>query len=205
MKYSQNNEDQIIQDYFKGQKGRFISIGENDGETLSNVRLLALSGWSGYCIEPSQIAFDKLKLLYIDNPEIVCVQYAITQKDGPIKFYESGTHLNKGDTALLSSVIKSEIYKWKKTTDFKETEVNGLTWESFLDKYEPGYIDFISIDAEGLDLDILMQIDLAEIKCKMICIEWNSDLSIRKKMSQYLNDFGLKLLSVNFENLIFAI
>lgn len=205
MKYSQNNEEQIILDYFKGKKGSFLSIGENDGVTLSNVRALALSGWSGYCIEPSQIAFDKLKLLYTDNPEIVCVQYAITKKDGPIKFYESGTHLNKGDTALLSSVVKSEIVKWKKTTNFIETEANGLTWESFLDKYEPGYIDFLSIDAEGLDLDILMQIDLAEIKCKMICIEWNSDLQIRKKITQYVDGFSFKLKSVNPENLIYAL
>jgi FkbM family methyltransferase len=204
MNYSQNNEQEIIQDYFKDHKGTFLDIGANDGITLSNTHALALNGWKGYCIEPSPIAFGKLCYLYTLS-DIKCINVAITQKDGPIKFYESGTHLNQGDTSLLSSVVKSETTKWKKTTDFKEIEVDGLTWESFMDKFEPGVIDFLSIDAEGLDLDILKQIDLAEIKCKMICIEWNSDLSIRKKISQYLNGFGLKLVSVNYENLIFAI
>ena len=50
-----------------------------------------------------------------------------------------------------------------------------------------------------------MQIDLAEIKCKMICIEWNSDLQIRKKITQYVDGFSFKLKSVNPENLIYAL
>ncbi len=36
--YSQNQEQQVILDYFGNKVGRLLSIGENDGETLSNSR-----------------------------------------------------------------------------------------------------------------------------------------------------------------------
>lgn len=46
MGYSQGNEEEVILNYFGDFKGVFLSIGENNGIDLSNVRQLAVDGWS---------------------------------------------------------------------------------------------------------------------------------------------------------------
>ena len=63
--YSQNNEEQVILNYFSNQnQGIFLDIGANDGITLSNVRALAEKGWKGALIEPSKISYNKAKENY---------------------------------------------------------------------------------------------------------------------------------------------
>ena len=48
MRFSQNQEEDVILKYFEYLPvGTFLSIGENDGQTLSNVRALAEKGWHG--------------------------------------------------------------------------------------------------------------------------------------------------------------
>jgi len=52
--YSQNNEQQVILDYFgEHYIGTFLDLGCNDGQTFSNTRALALNGWSGVLVDAS--------------------------------------------------------------------------------------------------------------------------------------------------------
>lgn len=60
-----------------------------------------------------------------------------------------------------------------------------------------GSFDFISIDAEGMDLIILKQIDLTKVK--LICLECGPH---EVEMRQYCEGFGMKQIHRNFENLI---
>jgi len=60
--------------------------------------------------------------------------------------------------------------------------------------------DFISIDCEGLDGDILEQIDLTETSC--VCIEWNGNEMLKTRFSNYMNDF--KIIYTSPENLIYV-
>jgi hypothetical protein len=55
--FSQNNEEQVILNYFRDQAPaslHFLDIGANDGLNFSNIRQLALNGWNGACLEPSK-------------------------------------------------------------------------------------------------------------------------------------------------------
>jgi FkbM family methyltransferase len=202
MNYSQNHEQDIILQYFKDQPGFFCSIGENDGETLSNVRALALAGWSGVCIEPSPKAFKRLEKLYEDNDNVMCYNAAIATKLGPVTLYESGSHLGNGDVGIVSSLIEPETLKWSDSTTFDPVEVLGTTWKAF---NVHAQIDFISIDAEGMDLSILLQMDLGALGCQMLCIEYGSDWAVRNRIEKYVEPFGLKRVFVSPENLIFAL
>jgi FkbM family methyltransferase len=200
MMYSQNNEEKIIKDYFKDFRGTFLDIGANDGVTLSNTRGLSLLGWSGVLVEPSKIAFEKLKTLYADYPNIQVFNYAIGTYDGETDFFDSGTHLHQGDTSLLSTIKQNETKKWTSET-FTQTKVNIKTYASFLN--DCGHLDFelISIDAEGMDWEILQQINLDDTK--MIIVEFNQ--IGKDKYVDYCSNFGLKLIAQNHENLIFAL
>jgi FkbM family methyltransferase len=200
--YSQNNEEQIILNYFSGKKGTFLDIGANDGVTLSNVRALAELGWKGILVEPSLKSYNKCLENYKDFKKVKVENCAIGIKTERAKFYESGEHLGNGDYALLSSLNFEETKRWTKET-FTETEVNVLTWNDFKIMRKVRKFDFITIDAEGLDLEILKQINLKQTKTQMVCVEHNGK-NIDKYI-EYCEKFGMKSVLFNHENIIMAL
>jgi FkbM family methyltransferase len=200
--YSQNNEEQIIADYFQESKGTFLEIGANDGQTLSNCHEVALQGWGGVCVEPSIQVFPKLKKLYSKNKKIQCLQLAIGNENKTVKFYESGNLLSGSDAALVSSVDYEETKRWRRNVSFVTTEAQMVTFDSFMQKSKYKNFDLISIDAEGLDYQILSQIDLNKVNCQMVVVEWNG--KDKNLYTMYCESFGMKLIAENQENLIFV-
>lgn len=202
MIFSQNNEQQIILDYFGHRDyGTFLDVGANDGKTLSNTHGLALLGWDGICVEPAPEPFDRLKDLYEDS-KVVCYQYAIGDHNGKMDFHISGSHLGNGDTGLLSTLSKSERSKWKKES-FEVDQVNVLDWKTFYEGIGSPQIDFMSIDAEGYDWSILRQMNLKEIGTSLICVEFNQNRDFKKWCDQNLK--GFRLVAQNYENLIYGL
>lgn len=201
MDYSQFGEGKIINEYF-GDKGVLISLGENDGRTLSNVLGLIERGWKAYLVEPSEVPFAKLKELHKGNENVKCFNYAVGTYDGDTFFYDSGTHLNKGDTGLLSSTSEQEIKRWGKLCTFEKKTVKMKTWGFFKKDAKFRKADMISIDCEGVDFDILTQIDFNALKTKMVCVESNSVEN--EKYINYMFKFGFKLHYSNSCNLIFT-
>lgn len=201
--YSQNNEEQIILEYFKDFKGHLLDIGANDGMTLSNSRRLIELGWSADLVEPSPITFNKLDELYEKEAYVATHLCAITDTDGEIEFFDSGSHLNQGDTSLVSTASVEDFEKWKDSTTWKKIEVTSYTFKTFLEFTSYDKFDFITIDAEGYDLCILKQIDLKAVDCKLICIEHNGKNT--NLYVDYIKSFGFKLIHINNENLIMGV
>lgn len=211
--YSQNGEQRVILEHFgeairgagPDRRGsfRWLSIGENDGTFLSNVRALAELGLSGVAVEPADTPFAKLAYLYANRPDIKCVQSAITLNDGPLEFYSSGTHLKKGDTDLLSTSKPEELARWKRSGEvFTKTVVRGITFETLIRETGVRQFDFISIDAEGADYDILKQIDLTAVGCRMLCVEVNARGDA--EFTQYAARHGMGLHWSSYENRIYV-
>lgn len=199
---SQNNEEQLIADYFGNQTGTVLDIGANDGETLSNSYRLLHQGWQGCLVEPSPQAFERLQGLYRGNPKVHLFPFAIGNKDGVAAFYESGEHLRKGDVALLSTLHAGELQRWQGTDNtFVETRVQVRRFDTFLQQSPIKQFDLISIDAEGADYDILCQMDLRQLGCRMLIVEYN-----HQDQEKYLAKApGYRLLAQNHENLILAL
>lgn len=197
--YSQNREQEVILSYFNGKKGTFLDVGANDGITLSNTYALATLGWQGVLIEPSPTTFQKLKF---NSRFFDCqlLNVAIGTVDGPVKMWDSGTHLNKGDHGLLSTMSPADRDKWAASTEFKEIEVQCWTYQTLLNASKIKEFDFISIDAEGYDYDILRQIDLSNTSS--VCVEWNSKLEEKERFDALMT--GFKLIYTSGENLIYV-
>jgi FkbM family methyltransferase len=200
---SQNNEAQIVANYFGKFKGTVLDIGANDGQTFSNSYDLIKSGWSGVLIEPGTV-FTQVQELYKDNKAVTCYQLAIADKEQMLTFYESGAHVKKGtDSGLVSTLDYNETIRWRNNgVEFTERKVQAVPF-SWVYKWHKQF-DFITIDAEGFDLAILKQIDLAKVGCKCLCIEWNGNPALDQAYKVYCNYYGLKEFSRNRENLIFA-
>jgi FkbM family methyltransferase len=198
--YSQNNEEQIILEYFKDFKGHLLDIGANDGVTLSNSRKLIELGWSADLVEPAPIPFKQLQELYKENNKVKLHNCAISDFTGITSFYVSGEHLGKGDSGLLSTLSIKDKQKWEGTTDYFDLTVQTYNWQDFnkSKKY-----NFISIDAEGFDLSILKQINLDEFNVQMVCVEHNNiDTQFYMK---YLESFYFQPILINNENIIAVI
>ena len=200
---SQNNEAQIVADYFKGFKGTVLDIGANDGVTFSNSYDLIKNGWSGVLFEPGEV-FKELENLYTNNPNVNCYKLAITEKQDQLTFYQSGCHVKNGkDTGLVSTLDYNETIRWRNSgVEFTETKIQAVPFSWVLKWHK--HFDFITIDAEGFDYQILRQINLNKVCCKCICIEFNGDIKLRLLFENYCKDYGFKLIHSNRENLIFA-
>ena len=201
--YSQNNEQEIMTNYFGSKLGRLLDIGANDGETLSNSRQLILNGWRGDLVEPAPIPFGKLTELYRENDKVNLHDVAVCDYSGMMNFFVSCEHLGKGDCGLLSTLSLADKQKWEASTQYHEVTVQTFTWKDFQTVSGSFKYDFISIDAEGYDLKILEQMDLLDLGCSMVCIEHNG-IDINKYVD-YLKKFNMKVLLVNAENIIAAI
>jgi hypothetical protein len=127
------------------------------------------------------------------------VNAAITQPSRHI--CTSGPH-RTGDIALLSSIIEGETKQWEETGHtFTPIEVDGITFATLLagcQEQGMDHFDLINIDAEGLDYEILRQVDLDALKCQMLIVEHNG--SNDPRMMAHSTTHGMELLARNFQN-----
>ncbi len=191
--FSQYGEDFLLWNFFDYKsQGFFIDIGAFDGIHLSNSYSFELIGWTGVCVEPSPLYF---KLCQENRSASKCFNVACVKGDnkGLLKF-------NIDSTGLFSSLqnidydenIQGHYGALKDINLQVETvEVNSTSLNSLLSKTISNdmKIDFISIDVEGVEVEVLQGFDLDKYKPRIICIETNSDKS-QEEITSYLNKFG---------------
>lgn len=196
--YSQNNEQQVIVDYFdktnlSGHGGKFIEIGAFDAFVFSNTRALFEKGWTGVMVEPSPKCFSGLKEVYSNEMRINLVNAAIMPTDGTITLHEAS-----GDAISTTDLAHKD--KWERNgVKYNEIIVEGISMQRFLNQYGAN-TDFLSLDTEGTNYELfnLLPSDFLH-RLKLICIEHdNNHVEIMNKLSA----FGFRQLSLNGENLI---
>lgn len=178
--YSQHFEQKVITDYFGNFVGTLLDIGANDGVTFSNSRALLELGWYGVLVEPSEKTFGKL----VENCQpftgkVMLHNVGIADHCGQAPFFESGGLIG-GDHSLVSSMKEEETERWKKKSkpedpivEFNKTTIPVIDFATLLKNSGNPQFDFITIDVEGMELEILKQIDFNTIGCTLICIEYN--------------------------------
>lgn len=195
--YSQNNEEEFILKFFGNRIGAFLDIGAHDGIGNSNTYQLGLNGWRGACVEPSPSVFPILKKNYEANTRVFCWQAAIAERDGQITFWDS-----EGDQLGTISSAQSEKVK-SLGYSLKETTCDGVTVKTFLKNAGATmrHYEFISIDAEGVDIMVLKQLAAFDFcYAKMVCIE--CDGPKRDEIISYLQPLGFNVYHTTGENLL---
>jgi FkbM family methyltransferase len=200
MNYSQNNEQEVILNYFKCHRGAFLDLGANDGITLSNTRALAQLGWKGVLVDASPKAFKRLEENYPNKTDFHLYNLAIGDTNGLVKFHESGALLGASDVALVSTFHNHEMDRFKSVVSYEEIETKCLTWRAFIEGCAIKDFDFISMDIEGNELQVLPHMDLANTQ--LICIEWNGKHELKSEYEKYLQ--GFSVIYTSGENLIYG-
>lgn len=195
--YSQNNEQEHIDNFFSGKKGTFIDIGAYDGKTFSNTLSLLEQGWKGFMVEPSPSVFLKL----VENTKKfkpVYINCAIALESTLIKFHDS-----RGDA--ISSFDEAHVEKWKAgyKCDFDPFMIKTITIDELL-RFTGNDIQFINLDVEGLN-HALFNVLYAYIvsgnlsKLKMLCVEHDGQY---EDIERRMGNLGFRKILFNGENLI---
>lgn len=203
--YGQNSEDETVANFFGQFVGTMLEIGANDGQTLSQSLHFISKNWKAALVEPSPKVFKDLLWRHQHNANVYCYGVAIGDKNGKVTLHDSGELLGRGDKALVSTVNVEETKRWASMNmPFEQTEVDMLTWDTFMECCPFKTYDYISIDAEGCDWSILKQMDLDKLGCKVLCIEHNGLPNLLHQYSQYVEPLGFQKLAINGENIIFC-
>jgi FkbM family methyltransferase len=152
--YSQEGEDMIYRSYFenhKHYKGFYIDVGAHHPYRFSNTAHFYQKGWRGINIEPTPGA---IKLFKIFRRRDINLNIGIDSTAGTLPFYcFNEPALNSFDKEI--STARSETNTKYKITNV--INIKTMPLEQVLATYLPEgqIIDFLNIDAEGFDLEVL--------------------------------------------------
>ena len=185
--YSQLGQDLAVIDFYKEKKdGFFVEIGAVDGIEISNTYLLETKyNWKGICVEAIPNKFEKLVK---NRPNSKCVSKAV--------FSESGLKVPFSICHSLELVSGMNDYlggNWKSTVENNRTviDVETMTLNEILDENKaPLFIDYLSLDTEGTELEILKSVDLNKYTFGIIDVEHNYLEEERKNIREFLTSNG---------------
>ena len=139
--------------------------------------------WEGILVEPSYYHKKNIEACYDDVDNIHFFNGAIHSKNKTVKLYEP---INKKMIGLTSTNIKNI----KNRTDgkVKEYEVDCMNINELLEKYNaPEKIDFLNLDIEGSEDEVILDLNYDKYDIKLICIE-NGE-----KYKNFLKNKGYKI------------
>lgn len=182
--YSQYGQDTYLdKEVFKGKRGGFfVEVGAEDGITFSNTYFFEKEReWNGICIEPRKKAFSQLVKNRKCIPENICV--GKENKTEKFLEIEGGNDMLSGIYNKYDSRHIKRIHERKLPGETQSMiEVKCQTLASILQKYNISEIDYLSIDTEGNELDILKGIDFDKVKIRYITVENNYGGSRLRRM-----------------------
>jgi len=200
--YSQFGEDLIISHYFEQagiKKPSYLDIGANEPRYISNTYFFYLRKSKGVLIEPNPFLYKKLKAQR--SRDIVLNTGIGFTEVAEADFYVFPDYANG-----LSTFSEKEARHWENTgmkglgkilvekvIRIPLVPVNKILEKYFHDKAP----DLISLDVEGLDLDILKGLDFEKYKPNVICVE---TLGYDDQQNGYkLNDIIDFMVEKNYE------
>ena len=181
--YSQAGQDEWVDTFFKSKKnGYFLDIGAYDGVHLSNTYYLENElGWDGLCIDADTDVYKDLN----KNRNCKKINIAISNKSGISNFSQAG----------VSGRISEE----------GNMEVNTTSIDKILIEFNcPKIIDYISLDVEGHEYNVLEMFPFSEYKFILMTVEHNlylgSDVN-KKKINEILTKNGYSIYRENVEHM----
>lgn len=193
--HSQFNEDLILS-LLVGEikNGFYVDIGANHPTFNSNTKKFYDKGWCGINIEPTKDGYNKLLTSRTRDTNL---NIAVANKSGVMTLYELD-----GDTTLSTlnphnAVLMSKHLGLSMTS--REISVRPLS--SVMDEHcTSNVIHFMSIDAEGVDLEVLQSNNWEKYRPEVIMVEGNNQYN---EIVEYLDKNSYLLVYNNYYNCIF--
>jgi len=178
--YSQCGQDSFAYHTFFRNKtnGVFVDIGAHNGIDYSNTYFFEkILNWKGICVEPIPNIYKQLRL----NRNCVCIEGCINEKAGAVQFLKVNGNSEDFLTMLSGIVEKFDTRQLQKIASwigngrgtFEEIVVKCYKLQDLLAFHNIYHIDYLSLDTNGGELDILKSIDFETITINVIDVENN--------------------------------
>lgn len=186
LKHITNSKAQLFQDIicleindFKT-NGFFVEFGATNGLMGSNTYMLEKQfNWNGILCEPGINWHKELLLNRSCHIDKSCVY---SNSDSKITFFES-VHPELSTIEIFKNSDQHSASRFL----MKKYDVETISLEDLLRKYNaPKIIDYLSIDTEGSEFDILNAFDFSKYKFKYISIEHNFQVEKRNQIYNLL-------------------
>jgi FkbM family methyltransferase len=168
--YSFLGDDLIVNYLFNSlgiEKPTYLEIGTNDPIVGNNTYLFYSKGCKGVCIEPN-IAFYKEITKKRPRDIVLNIGIGFSDNDSAI-FYVFPNQFNGWNTFSEKDARKKELESGSKASEVivPLKTINEIITKHFAESTP----NFISLDAEGVDLDILQSLDFYRFQPDVICVE----------------------------------
>ena len=178
--------------------GYFVDIGATDGIHINNTYLLESSyGWKGICIEPDPVAFSKLAR----NRKALCSNACLWSVTG-----ESLEFILASEFGAIAQVAGRDFHAGKRKTFEAAGKTIQVTTTSLNDllsqQNAPRSIDYISLDTEGSEYEILRTFDFDRWKVALWTIEHNYT-SQRARIYELMSAHGYRRVPAKFDDWYF--
>lgn len=191
--FSLNQLDRKLERYVNYDDGYFVELGANDGVTQSNsLHFEKYRGWRGLLVEPTPHNFIKCRKNRAARSAVFCA--ACISFDYPQEFVRIAySNLMSAPVSLESDIRDPRAHARLGSqflgdgeTVFEFGAVARTLNSLLLDAHAPRLIDFLSLDVEGAELEVLKGVDHQAFRFKYILVECRDF----PRLSAYLADNG---------------
>ena len=192
--YSLFQEDLFIQNYFKNKsKGFYIDVGCYHPLDGNNTNLLHKKGWNGINLD---INFYSIELFNFLRKKDVNIHSGISKKKDELTMYY------RKEINMLNT-LDEKIAKIHFRNGFKKKNVQVNTLNFFISRYfkKLKKIDFLNIDVEGVELNVLKSLNFKQYKPQLICVEIHNSKNMYDTNYDYLkaNDIYKYLINKKYK------
>ena len=206
LSFSQEGEDLILASLFDGKShGFYVDVGAHHPQRFSNTYYFYLRGWEGINIDAMPGAMDRFKCT---RPRDISLELAVSDAAPTLTYYAF-------EEPALNTFCKRLADRYRDVHREKllfKRDIPTCTLAEILDRYLPvnRSIDFLSVNVEGLDLQVLRSNDWQKHAPTMVLVE---DHTIRGRSLAEINGFpiasflrahGYEIFSRTLNTLIFG-
>ncbi|GAB3513151.1 hypothetical protein GCM10027341_54800 [Spirosoma knui] len=196
--FSQEGEDQILAQYFYGlDTGFYLDIGAYHPINYSNTYKFYLQGWRGINLDAmpgSMAAFNEVR------PRDINVETGLAERESTATYHIfSQTGINTFSEEFAAEMVA------KGYTLVQKKVVKMRTLQSVLAEFLPANqsIDFLSLDVEGFELDVLRSNDWSLYRPRLIVVE-SLQLKNKAALDTYLGQVNYERVANTVNNLYYA-
>ena len=180
--YSQDGEEMYLKARFSRQEtGTYIDVGANHPFRFSNTYWAYQKGWRGINIEPDIINY---KLLCNARKDDINVNCGISDVETECDYYIFKEN-------ALNTFVKDEIRRTDELQSVCKISMRRL--DNIMNQYNMYNIDFIDIDVEGMELNVLSSIDWNKASIDCILVEQRNmtlESVLKSDVFRFLKDKG---------------